>query len=236
MTQEVIGGTTYNYTYDTYGNIRSKTTTSATTANFTYGTSGWLDKLLSYNGNSLSYDDIGNPTVWHDGSAFTWTNGKQLTAATAADGTVLSYSYNADGLRLTKVFNGVTHNYLWQGNRLVSEQYGTTEIEFFYDESGVPYALDYNGTIYYYITNLQGDVIGIVDTSGTIKAKYKYNAWGEDIDTTAAVSNIETINPLRYRGYYYDSETKLYYLQSRYYDPIHNKSSFRLKAAFVMST
>ncbi len=59
-----------------------------------------------------------------------------------------------------------------------------------------------------------------MDTSGTIKAEYKYNAWGEDIDTTAAVSSIETINPLRYRGYYYDSETKLYYLQSRYYDPV----------------
>ncbi len=127
---------------------------------------------------------------------------------------------DADGLRLTKVVDGVTHNYLWQGDRLVSEQYGTTELEFFYDEPGVPCALDYNGTIYYYITNLQGDVIGIVDASGTIKARYKYNAWGEDIDTTAAVSNIETINPLRYRGYYYDSETGLYYLQSRYYDPV----------------
>ena len=75
-------------------------------------------------------------------------------------------------------------------------------------------------SFYYYITNLQGDVIGIVDASGTIKAKYKYNAWGEDIDTTAAVSNIETINPLRYRGYYYDSETGLYSLHSRYYDPV----------------
>ena len=154
------------------------TSASGTNANFTYGTSGWLDKLLSYNGNSISYDAIGNPTVWHDGSTFTWTNGKQLTAATAADGTVLSYSYDADGLRLTKVVDGITHNYLWQGDRLVSEQYGSTELEFFYDESGAPYAFDYNGTIYYYITNLQGDVIGIVDASGVSKATYKYNAWG----------------------------------------------------------
>ena len=139
---------------------------------------------------------------------------------------MVSFTYDADGLRLTKVVDGVTHYYVWQGDRLVSESYGTSTLEFFYDESGMPYAFYFydtasttNNGYYYYVTNLQGDVVGIRDNSGVSKAVYQYNAWGEDIDTSGVVSDIETINPLRYRGYYYDSESGFYYLQSRYYSP-----------------
>ena len=139
---------------------------------------------------------------------------------------MVSFTYDADGLRLTKVVDGVTHYYVWQGDRLVSESYGTSTLEFFYDESGMPYAFYFydtasttNNGYYYYVTNLQGDVVGIRDNSGVSKAVYQYNAWGEDIDTSGVVSDIETINPLRYRGYYFDSESGFYYLQSRYYSP-----------------
>ena len=73
--------------------------------------------------------------------------------------------------------------------------------------------------MYYYITNLQGDVIAITDSSGTVKASYEYDAWGKLVSDEPTDNSIGDINPLRYRGYYYDSETGLYYLQSRYYDP-----------------
>jgi len=124
-----------------------------------------------------------------------------------------------DGLRLTKNVGSTAHKYIWQGDRLVSENWGSNELEFFYDESGTPYAFDYNGTMYYYITNLQGDVIAITNSSGTVVATYEYDAWGKLVSTAPTSGSIGAINPLRYRGYYYDSETGLYYLQSRYYDP-----------------
>ena len=68
--------------------------------------------------------------------------------------------------------------------------------------------------------NLQGDIEKIYDATGEVVVTYIYDAWGKLIsiedDTT---NNIGTKNPLRYRGYYYDTETGFYYLQSRYYDP-----------------
>ena len=94
--------------------------------------------------------------------------------------------------------------------------WGTNTIDFFYDASGLPYAMKYNGTVYYYITNLQGDVMRIVDASQNIVTSYDYDPYGKVISATGTLANI---NPLRYRGYVYDTETGFYYLQSRYYDP-----------------
>ena len=73
-----------------------------------------------------------------------------------------------------------------------------------------------NGTTYYYVTNLQGDVMGLVDTSGNSVASYTYDPYGKVLTATGTLAEK---NPLRYRGYYYDKESGLYYLQSRYYDP-----------------
>ena len=114
------------------------------------------------------------------------------------------------------------HKYLWQGSKLVSEYYDGKELEFFYDESGNPCAFSYKASstatpvTYYYLTNLQGDITGILDSSGTSVAAYTYNAWGKLLSSSG---NMASINPLRYRGYYYDAETGLYYVSSRYYDP-----------------
>ena len=76
--------------------------------------------------------------------------------------------------------------------------------------------MKYNGTLYYYVLNAQGDVVRIVDSSRNTVASYTYDPWGKIISSSGALADI---NPLRYRGYYYDSETGFYYLQSRYYDP-----------------
>ena len=93
---------------------------------------------------------------------------------------------------------------------------GTNTIDFFYDASGLPYAMKYNGTAYYYITNLQGDVMRIVDASQNIVTSYDYDPYGKVISATGTLANV---NPLRYRGYVYDQETGFYYVSSRYYDP-----------------
>ena len=119
----------------------------------------------------------------------------------------------------------VTHEYLTQSGKVVREtittSMDTTTLDFFYDESGRPFAFNYTPegstpNTYYYILNLQGDVVQIIDANGVVQAEYIYSPWGEVI---SAEGDLAEINPLRYRGYYYDSETGFYYLQSRYYDP-----------------
>ena len=85
---------------------------------------------------------------------------------------------------------------------------------------GAPLGFTYNGTSYFYILNLQGDVIGIYDSNGNVVVEYTYDSWGKLISITGSLADTIGIkNPLRYRGYYYDTETSFYYLQSRYYDP-----------------
>ena len=119
----------------------------------------------------------------------------------------------------------VTHEYLTQSGKVVRETITTsmdaTTLDFFYDESGRPFAFNYTPegstpNTYYYILNLQGDVVQIIDEGGVLQAEYVYSPWGEII---SAEGDLAEINPLRYRGYYYDSETGFYYLRSRYYDP-----------------
>ena len=124
----------------------------------------------------------------------------------------------------------VTHDYLTQNGKVARETIwqdvggtvlSTKTLDFFYDDSGRPFAFNYSvdGSdfeTYYYILNLQGDVVQIIDANGVMQAEYVYSPWGEII---SAEGNLAEVNPLRYRGYYYDSETGFYYLQSRYYDP-----------------
>ena len=116
------------------------------------------------------------------------------------------------------------HQYIYAGGKLLRETIsdGTTTktLDFSYDNVGMPYSLIYNSgtttTTYYYITNLQGDVMYLVDANGVQVAAYDYDPYGKVITATGAMAEV---NPLRYRGYYYDTETGFYYLQSRYYDP-----------------
>ena len=124
----------------------------------------------------------------------------------------------------------ITHDYLTQSGKVARETIrqsvggtvlSTKTLDFFYDESGRPFAFNYSvdGSdfeTYYYILNLQGDVVQIIDANGVMQAEYIYSPWGEVV---SAEGDLAEVNPLRYRGYYYDSETGFYYLQSRYYDP-----------------
>ena len=81
-------------------------------------------------------------------------------------------------------------------------------------------ALEFMGQLYYYVYNLQGDVVGLVDKTGTTMVTYKYDVWGKPESTTGPMATtLGVANPFRYRGYYYDTESGFYYLQSRYYDP-----------------
>ena len=213
LTSATVGGTRYTYTYDTAGNIQSKKVGSTTT-NYTYGNSAWRDLLTAYNGGSITYSG-GNPTKYYDGSTFTWTQGRRLATAKVGS-TNISYTYDMAGVRSSKTVGSTTYDFTTLSGLVTRQTGGGKTIDFVYDENNQPLAMKYNNTLYYYVLNAQGDVVCIVDSSRNTVASYTYDPWGKIISSSGTLADI---NPLRYRGYYYDSETGFYYLQSRYYDP-----------------
>jgi len=116
--------------------------------------------------------------------------------------------------------NGVRHTYTLAGSDIVCESWGSHVLIPMYDAGGSVYGILYDKEAYYFVRNLQGDVVEILDKSGTPMAEYAYDAWGKcTLVREMSGSGIGRINPFRYRGYYYDAETGLYYLKARYYDP-----------------
>ena len=218
-------GTTWKYTYDLGGNILKKerfayndTTNPLETVTYTYGDANWRDKLTAVNGNAIAYDAIGNPL--NDGTwTYTWQNGRQLQKMQKS-GVTAEFVYNADGLRVQKMVNGVVTKYTLHGKNVVHMTSGADELHFFYDAQNKPAVVIFNGIAYAYLYDLQGDVIGLVDNNGTQMVSYTYDAWGKMLSKTGTLaSTLGTIQPFRYRGYALDEETELYYNQSRFYNP-----------------
>lgn len=224
------------YTYDCGGNISAvkeysivNGTVSASpvkTDSYNYSvctadcghSPAWKDQLKSYNNQIISYDESGNPLVYF-GKNLTW-HGRKLKSVNSVN---MEYDYN--GLRVKKG----DKIFFWQNGNLIAERWiesGNEKfIYYYYDESGVS-GFRYDNTDYHYQKNIFGDIIAIYTANGQLQCKYVYNAWGEhkiyNADGTilsADSNNIGNLNPMRYRGYYYDEEFALYYLQSRYYDP-----------------
>ena len=217
---ETKDGKTTKFEYDNYGNITAKANgivdedgdfVEESKITYEYGNDVWRDLLTAYNGQSITYDAQGNPTNYL-GHTLTWEKGRQLKSFDNN-----TYTYNANGIRTSKTVNEVKHTYTLDGTKILRETWdGNTLIPLYDNEDGVCGIL-YNSVPYYFIKNLQGDVIAIVDKDAQIVARYSYDAWGVCTVTQDSVG-IATINSFRYRGYYYDEEIELYYLQSRYYD------------------
>ena len=227
-----------SYTYDSRGNILEKKTyaftlgtlgTVQSTHTYGYATDSWKDRLTSYNGQTITYDSIGNPLTYNNGSAYTFTwEGRQMQSATK-DLKTWTYTYNSDGLRTGKTNGTTTYTYTWNDGKLTSQTWGNSYMLFYYNAEGKPLYVEYHdandecsGT-YYYVLNLQGDTVALYDPARNITAvNYEYDAWGREISWSTYDSGYAGLlygNPLTYRGYIYDSETGFYYLQSRYYDP-----------------
>ena len=211
------------YSYDGRGNLTSvqrQTADETETTTFTYGNTEWPDQLTAVNGSPLTYDAAGNRTSYN-GWSYNWRAGRQL--ANMSNGTTsLQFQYDSDGIRTQKTVNGITTQYTTLDGRITGQSDGTTALYFRYDENGTPfgfskYSVDGGSEHYLYVTDQQGDVVAIVNESGDIVGTYTYDAWGNL--TTDALTEVAELNPIRYRGYYQDAETGLYYLQSRYYDP-----------------
>lgn len=208
----------YNYTRGSLENAVAKETTS-----FTYANSGWKDLLVAVNGVELTYDENGNVLTYGD-REYNWNTGRHLESITDGDNEY-SYTYDENGIRTSKTVNNVTTYYNTKDGVILSQTDGVNTWYFQYDTNGTPLGFIYNGTQYFYMTNQMGDVIGLTKANGEIFAVYVYDEWGsllsiETLDSTSQEDlAIANSNPLRYRGYYYDNETEMYYLQSRYYNP-----------------
>ena len=160
----------YDYTVSELGEVKD-------TKEYTYGNTSWKDLLTSYNGQAITYDAIGNPLSYGN-MQFTWQMGRQLAKLEYFDPTdefseySLGFKYDYNGLRTKKQYDimpssgspmAYTIDYTYDANgRLIAQEgWSNDNFQFYYDESGSPIALEFNDEEYYYVTNLQGDIIAI---------------------------------------------------------------------------
>ena len=172
--------------------------------------------LMSFNNGTyytFSYDGMGNPTTYKN-SSLSWTRGRMLKSGTQK-GNSFEYKYDAENLRYEKTVNGVTTRYYYNAGQLQAEERGEDFIYYLYGIEGIA-GMIYNGQYYFYKKNVLGDVTEIYNSNGSEVASYDYDAWGNVINKSGTMADV---NPIRYRGYYYDEETGFYYLNTRYYDP-----------------
>ena len=219
-------GSIRTYEYDAGGNllkykkytVKDGKQTLVLTDSYAYGNT-WKDQMTSYNGSTVTYDDMGNPLTYL-GMKLSWEKGRELVQV-EKDGNTTRYVYDSDGRRIQKTGkDGTTHYYL-NGSAVIAQKTDAGErMDFLYDDKGNVFAVDYKDKLYFYQTNLQGDITGIVDSNGNQVVTYTYDSWGKLLASTDNSGvDLAKKNPFRYRGYYYDVETGFYYLNDRYYDP-----------------
>lgn len=238
-----IDNYTYIYDYDDYGNRTSMKYYSYKSGNSILGSlyetrsytyyNDWKDKLKTYSVSyhfepeynytiAYNYDNSGNVISMDDSRGttnditFGW-EGRSLISYTSSS-TTATYKYNQSGIRDSKTVDGVTTEYILDGTLVIYEKTGSNEIYYTYDFDGSLLSIIYNGIEYFYIFNVFGDVTHLIDSSGNVVVEYRYDAYG-NLEYKTPSSILADVNPYRYRGYRYDEETKLYYLQSRYYNP-----------------
>ena len=214
-------GKTFTFLYDNGGNILLKREYAYTLETeklenldpvneivYGYADENRPDQLTSFNGEAIAYNENGMPTTYR-GNTCTYKRATLLETYGSH-----TFDYDANGLRTKK--NDTVYTYI--GGKLIREENSGRTIDYIYGNDGIT-GIKYNGTVYLFRKNVFGDVTHIYDTNGLLHARYIYDAWGNHTLVNDTDTEIGAINPIRYRSYYYDTETKLYYLRARYYDP-----------------
>ena len=216
------------YRYDLGGNLLEMKEYAYTTESVVLDTpvktetgiydSVWRDKLLQWNGENMTYDAIGN-MLSRGTTTYTWTQGRKLSGV--ENGKSIKYFYDHTGARTKKIVDGVTTEYRMAGELLVSEKEDTGKTVWYkYDSNARLISMITGGKTYIYVRNVQNDIVGLLNSNGDMVVEYVYDSWGNVLSITGSEKDtVGQINPFRYRGYYYDSETGMYYLKERYYDP-----------------
>lgn len=217
-----ILGIENKYTYDTLSNILSKKTFELSTDSLIncdeliYSCDN-KHLLVSINGNQVTSDAYGRITSYN-GKNLTWNKEGSLKSISLNDGELVEYIYNDKGIRyLKKSSNGVTTRFVLDESNVLREQSENHLIDYLYSSNGL-FGFKYKEETYLYEKNILGDIVRIYNSLGNIVGEYSYDAFG-NVTIITDIDGIATINPFRYRGYYYDSDTGLYYLNYRYYDP-----------------
>lgn len=205
-----------NFLYDDNGNITQTGTTV-----FTYD-SIIKDRLAKVGENAITYSATSplNPKAYKN---FTYNfEGRRLVGlvkSSTSGNQTFTYQYDDQGLRIKKKTPSEMITYVYDGNKLISELGDSYRLEFLYDEYGELYGFIRNqSNKYFYVRDALRNIIGIVDKNGNMVVQYKYTAYGQ----CTIISNnmvLANLNPFRYKGYYYDNESGMYYCHSRYYVP-----------------
>jgi len=230
------------YSYDNGGNIVKKDEYFYTVDSkdelgdsiscfYGYKSEGFRDQLMTFNDEVFEYDNLGNPIIYRN-IPLQWEKGKQLIQY----GDIAKYTYDSNGLRMTKNVSEIVTDFYYESGNIIAQNNGDLVL-FNYGIDGLE-GFTYADKNYHYKKNILGDIVSIMEDNGQEIVKYVYDAYGNhkifildngsfvDISTTLSYTNegssnahIANLNPFRYRSYYYDVETKLYYLMTRYYDP-----------------
>ena len=236
-------GSTISYDYDENGNVFQIRYPNNNYHRMSYYQNGWLDTIedpgfsgnntaaYSYynNGNIKEIDDpddtgalqIGTFT-YDEAFSYTYDAADRLIRVNRIfdNALVATYTYNHDGARRSKtVYTGQnrgTTNYDWDafGNLVKESDTNGNTSYYYYSPGGALIAMTRNGATYIYHKNKRGDIVSVTDENNNVLARYQYDPWGNQTSQSGTLAQ-----PFRYASYYFDSETGLYYLKSRYYSP-----------------
>ncbi len=218
----LVGEDNITYEYDDNGNMTKNSKHS-----FKYD-SVIKDKLVKVDNKDINYDSANPGNISRYGNIMYKYQGRRLVEYTNMNNSYhtlkIEYEYNDKGLRTKKTVsiikesNNITkaeYNYEYDGDKLVYEKTPTCTNYYLYDENDEIYGFIQNGTNkYYYVKDSLNNILGIIDDNGALVVKYQLDAYGNNIGVTGNI-----YNPIRYKGYYYDEESNMYYCQSRYYLP-----------------
>ena len=185
------------------------------------------DRLKYVDGNEITYysNNPGCPQSYNGNTYY--YEGRRLVGIDTNDNQAIRYEYDDKGLRIKKTIEDLadgtleTIDYIYEEGKLVTELREGYRLDFLYDENKELYGFIYNNKKYYYVRDVLKNILGIVTKEEGLVVQYDYTAYGElkSINGTLA-STIGVINPFRYKGYYYDKETNMFYCKSRYYNPL----------------
>ena len=206
----------------------------------------WEDELVNATAidenSSLLYDANGNPVKYLELDV-QWKSGRQLSKIAGLDDdgneeAYAAFTYDENGIRTSEqsIEDSLTFDFTTEDGAITGRQSADGKnYRFIYDENGRPTAFLMNGALYHYITNQMGDVVGITDADGNLAVENFYDAWGDNYTSSIEACDFDgqtgwngayklhNANPLQYRGYYFDAAIGMYYLQSRYFNPMVNR-------------
>ncbi len=213
LIKEIRGSNEDNYSYDIRGNITSKNGVTY------YYESPFMDRVTKIGNDAITYDVIGNISSYK-GVNYSYT-GRKLTSVTS-DNLSISFVYNDINQRIKKINNltGEVTYYVYENDLLKFEYTGNDWINYLYLDGKVVGFIKNGGSPYYYIYDGIGNIVSIMNSNNERVVNYEYDAFGNVLSITGSDSDtLGVSNHFRYKGYYYDMETNLYFLKTRYYSP-----------------